>query len=146
MNDKEEVRFSMLQANEIVLTSHRLVDACRTPERAALFKNSFIHLFNQFENEHVLDIYVFCLSNHSREDDDGKLSMWRAYGANGNGVAIVFDTAQFNISAKTSLVINQVSYGTKEARLDWLRQTISTFEVLLTAANIPPENLHTATS
>lgn len=144
MNDIEEVRFGILQANEIVLASHRLVDACKTQERALLFKNHFTHYFNRFANEHILDTYVFCLSNHSREDDDGRLSMWRGYGANGNGVAIVFDTAQINVSDKTPLIIARVSYDTTEARLAWLQKTLSTFEVLLASANIPDEKLHVA--
>jgi hypothetical protein len=144
MNDIEEVRFGILQANEIVLASHRLVDACKTQERALLFKNHFTHCFNRFANEHILDTYVFCLSNHSPDDNDGRLSMWRGYRANGNGACIVFDTAQINVSDKTPLIIAQVSYDTTQARLDWLRNTLSTFEVLLAAANIPDEKLHVA--
>ena len=144
MNDFEEVRFGVLQANEIVLANHRLVDACKTQERALLFKNHFTQCFNRFANEHVLDTYVFCLSQHSRDDNDGRLSMWRGYGANGNGASIVFDTAQINVSEKTPLIIARVSYDTTQARLDWLRNTLSTFEVLLAAANIPDEKLHVA--
>jgi hypothetical protein len=72
MNDYEEVRFGIIQANEIVLSSLRLLDACRTQERAALFKNSFANLFDRFANEHVLDVYVFSLSNHARDDNDGR--------------------------------------------------------------------------
>jgi len=144
MNDIEEVRFGVLEANQIVLTSHRLVDACKTEQRALLFKNHFTECFNRFANEHVFDTYVFCLSNHGKEDDDGRLSMWRGYGANGNGAAIVIDTAKINVSEATPLIIAQVSYDTREARLDWLRRTLSTFEVLLAAANIPDEKLHVA--
>jgi hypothetical protein len=144
MTDIEEVRFGVLQANEVVLTSHRLVDACKTQERALRFKNEFTHHFNRFANEHILDTYVFCPSNHSREDDDGRLSMWRGYGANGNGAAIVFDAGQINVSDKTPLIIAQVSYATTQARLDWLRNTLSRFEGLLARANIPDEKLHLA--
>lgn len=120
MNDIEEVRFGILEANEIVSASYRLVDACRTQERALLFKNHFTHYSNQFaspsllkaDNQivvapgllpspalspYILDTYVFCLSNHSSDDNDGRLSMWRGYGANGNGACIVFDTAQINV-------------------------------------------------
>ncbi|MCK1709872.1 MULTISPECIES: DUF2971 domain-containing protein [unclassified Bradyrhizobium] len=92
MNDIEEVRFGVIEGNQIVLASEDLVTACKTAERAQLFKDSFAHFFNRFANEHILDTYVFCLSSHKRDDDDGRLSMWRGYGANGNGIAIVFDT------------------------------------------------------
>jgi hypothetical protein len=144
MNDIEEVRFGILEANQIVLSSQRLVDACRTQQRAGLFKNHFTECFNRFANEHVLDTYVFCLSNHDREDDDGRLSMWRGYGANGNGAAIVIDTAKINVSETTPLIIAQVSYHTREARLDWLRTLLSNFEVLLARADLPDDKLHVA--
>ncbi|XUM21213.1 DUF2971 domain-containing protein [Bradyrhizobium oligotrophicum S58] len=144
MNDLDEVRFGILQANEIVLSSSRLVDACKTQERALLFKNHFTHFFNRFVNEHALDIYVFCLSNHSPEDNDGRLSMWRGYGADGNGACIVFDTAQIEVSDNTPLIISQVSYDTTQARLDWLRQKVSDFETLLAAANVPDDELNIA--
>jgi hypothetical protein len=76
MNDYEEVRFGITQANEIVLKGSRWVNVCRTPERAALFQNSFANLFERFATEHIFDVYVFSLSNHSREDKDGRLSMY----------------------------------------------------------------------
>jgi hypothetical protein len=144
MTDIDEVRFGIIQGNELVLARQELVDACKTPERAQLFKNSFAFYFNQFANEHILDTYVFCLSNHVREDNDGRLSMWRGYGANGNGVAIVIDTAQFNVLEGSPLIIDQVSYDTTEARLAWLNKTMALFEALLAKADIPNEKLYLA--
>lgn len=144
MNDIEEVRFGVIQGNEMVLARQELVDACKTPERAQQFKNAFAHFFNQFANEHILDTYVFCLSNHDRDDNDGRLSMWRGYGANGNGVAIVFDTAQLTSLDSSPLIIAKVSYETNEARLAWLQSTMASFEALLASANIPDEKLYVA--
>ena len=34
-------------------------------------KSSFNYWNNQFVNDHVLDIYVFCLSEHESADTDG---------------------------------------------------------------------------
>src|SRR6185312_16567078 len=86
-----------------------------------LFKNAFTQCFDRFAKEHVLDTYVFCLSNHDKEDDDGRLSMWRGYGANGNGAAIVIDMAKINVTETSPLIIAKVSYDTSDARRDWLR-------------------------
>lgn len=144
MNDIEEVRFGVIQGNEMVLARQELVDACKTPDRAQQFKNAFAHFFNQFANEHILDTYVFCLSDHQRDDDDGRLSMWRGYGANGNGVAIVFDTAQLTSLGSSPLIIAKVSYETNEARLAWLQSTMASFETLLASSNIPDEKLYLA--
>jgi Protein of unknown function (DUF2971) len=70
--------------------------------------------------------------------------MWRGYGANGNGAAIVIDTAKINVSETTPLIVAQVSYHTREARLDWLRTLLSNFEVLLARADLPDDKLHVA--
>ena len=134
----------MIQGNELVLSRQELVDACKTPERAQRFKDSFAFFFNQFANEHILDTYVFCLSDHPREDNDGRLSMWRGYGANGNGVAVVFDTAQLNDTDKTPLIVAKVAYDTTEGRLAWLVKTMELFEALLGNSDIPDEKLPTA--
>jgi hypothetical protein len=58
--------------------------------------------------------YVFCLSEHAKDDTDGRLSMWRGYGGNGSGAAIVFDTAKIAAREEMSLVIRHVHYGTAQ--------------------------------
>ena len=75
MNDLEEVRFGILQGNELVMSSDEIAQACNTPGRVQLFKHSFAFYFNKFANEHALDTYVFCLSRHDKDDNDGLLSM-----------------------------------------------------------------------
>ncbi len=56
--------------------------------------------------------YVFCVSEHREEDDQfGKLSMWRAYGANA-GVAIVMNSdAFFQESDDTQAYTVKVDYA-----------------------------------
>ena len=70
----------------------RLEAAARAegPDRetyAALLER-FHHAF-----KHVTgDAFVFCLSGHDRSShQDGRLAMWRAYGADGDGACLVFD-------------------------------------------------------
>lgn len=47
----------------------------------------------------LMNTYAFCLTEHSKEEDDyGRLSMWRAYAPN-NGVAIVLNTDMFTEEA-----------------------------------------------
>ena len=144
MNNMDEVRFGVLQGNALVMNSQEIAKACKTEERAQLFKNHFAFYFDQFANQHVLDTYVFCLSDHDKNDNDGKLSMWRGYGANGNGVAIVFDTAKLNVAENSPLIIANVKYATREARMDWLNNLLSTFANILSTADIPNEKLYLA--
>jgi hypothetical protein len=144
MNDLEEVRFGIIQGNTLVMQSEEIAKACRTTERAAYFRHSFAHYFGEFDTHHVLNTYVFCMSEQDRDDNDGLLSMWRGYGANGNGVAIVFDTAQLRVLETSPLIINAVTYDTTEARLAWLKSLLSRFIEVLGGLEIPNQKLHLA--
>lgn len=47
------------------------------------------------QSSRLMNTYAFCLTEHTKEEDEyGRLSMWRAYGLN-NGVALVFNTSMF---------------------------------------------------
>ena len=144
MNDMEEVRFGVSLGNTLVTNSEEIQKACKTAERAQLFKQHFSGYFDQFANQHVLDTYVFCLSEHDKNDDDGLLSMWRGYGANGNGVAVVIDTAKLQSIETSPLIMAQVTYDTTEARKGWLDQLLSTFGTILCESNIPSDKLYLA--
>jgi len=109
MNDLEEVRFGISEGLTAFMASPALEAACQTPQRAALLRQHFDFYFRNFDREHVLDTYVFCLSEHDRGDDDGLLSMWRGYAANGNGAAIGFDTGQLIARENTPLIIARVA-------------------------------------
>ena len=141
MNDIQEVGFGIDQSNQLVMNSQEIAAACGSLERAQLFRQAFASCLNEFTHKHVLNTYVFCTSEHDRNDNDGLLSMWRGYGANGNGVAIVFDTAQFNVVQGSPLIIAKVHYETTEARIAWLQQLIAKFAGLLARANVPDDKL-----
>jgi hypothetical protein len=89
----------------------------------------------------VLDTYVFCLSKHEKNDTDGLLSMWRGYGGNGNGAALVFDTAKIAARDESPLVIAHVHYGTGQMREDWLQRWIGEFGEILAKSAIPDDKL-----
>ena len=116
MNDIEEVRFGVLRGVDLVLRSQEIRDACKSASRSKLFTQHFDRYFQTFESEHAFDTYVFCLSEHDREDNDGMLSMWRGYGSNGNGAAIVFDTGQLRVVENAPLIIARVHYGSEIGR------------------------------
>lgn len=47
------------------------------------------------QSSRLMNTYAFCLTEHTKEEDEyGRLSMWRAYGLD-NGVALVFNTPMF---------------------------------------------------
>ncbi len=51
--------------------------------------------------------------------------MWRAYGADGGGAAIVLDTAKLTSVLQRGLVLAKVVYGTAQERLAWIDRLFS---------------------
>ncbi len=116
MNDMEEVRFGINAGTNLFLTSIEVESACGNKERFDLLKSTFNHYYNVFANEHVIDTYVFCLSEHGKDNTDGLLSMLMGYGGNGNGAAIVFDTGKLSVRDGSPLIIARVQYASTEER------------------------------
>jgi hypothetical protein len=142
MNDMEEVRFGVLRGNELFHGSNAIAVACGSTERYSKLREQYVAYFRQFEDNHALDTYVFCLSEHRPEDMDGLLSMWRGYGGNGTGAAIVFDTGKLGVQESSPLIIARVHYASTEERTKWLEQLMERFAELLRAANVPDDQLH----
>lgn len=143
MNDIEEIRFGFNEGVKLFLTSQEIEKACKKPSLEIL-RERFSEYCAQFSNDHVLDTYVFCLSEHKRENLDGILSMWRGYGGNGNGAAIVIDASKIPSSIDSPLIIAKVHYKSYDERLEWIKQRITQFAQLLATYNLPDEKLHVA--
>jgi hypothetical protein len=141
MNDLEEVRFGMTVGANLFLGSSEVEPACGSKQRFDMLRSTFNYWNNKFANEHLLDLYVFCLSEHGKEDTDGLLSMWRGYGGNGSGAAIVFDTAKIAAREESPLIIAKVHYGTADQRIDRLKQYVTQFAAILKTSNLPDDKL-----
>lgn len=90
------------------------------------------------------DTYIGCFCRHADPSDrDGVLSMWRAYGANGGGAAIVFDTSKLAAVEASPLIIAPVHYLTTEERLAWIEQKITT---MIRHMRLAPVDIHLARS
>jgi len=68
--------------------------------------------------------------------------MWRGYGANGHGAAIVFDTDNISESADSPLILAKVQYASTHERLDWIDQKLDVFSDLLKAADVPQDKFY----
>jgi hypothetical protein len=144
MNDHEEVRFGINQAMAAVTRSESIERALGTRELFTVFRSAFDACFRRFANEHVIDTYVFCMSQHEPSDNDGLLSMWRGYGGNGRGVALVFDTANIAPIDHSALVLARVQYGSTEVRLNWLNAKIDQFASLLATRALHQDHVQIA--
>ena len=145
MNDLEEVRFSLQQGARSFLQNEVVSEACGSPERAQLLKHAFSHYYNQFDKEHAFDTYVFCLSEHDPTNTDGLLSMWRGYGGQGNGAALVFNTRFVTEDNPASpLILTRVHYASADKRIEWLNDKLLQWCVILKNASIPDDKIHVA--
>ncbi|MGC2048141.1 MAG: DUF2971 domain-containing protein [Gallionella sp.] len=143
MNDMEELRFGILEGAQAFRQHEAIKFACNDPKRYDLLLNAFEYQLNRFSNEHAFDTYVFCLSEHDIEKDtDGLLSMWRGYGSNGNGAAIIFDAAQLSHIGGSPLIISKVSYASQDDRRQWIDAKFREFANLLSKNNVPDDKLY----
>ncbi len=145
MNDLQEVRFGIEEGEFLVLDNQEIPDALGPPEQYRHFKQYFDHYRDEFANSHAFDTYVFCLSEHESSDTDGLLSMWRGYGSDGNGAAVVFDTSKIdNETVGSPLIIAKVQYASTEARKGSLQSMVSKFAKILQEVNLPGADLYLA--
>ena len=146
MNDYEELRFGMLESERLFRENQDIIDACCSDERYVIVREHFEKLFSDFNQKHAFDTYVFCFSEHDPDNPDGLLSMWRGYGEDGNGAAVVFNMQKINYRKYTPLILSNVIYATRDERISWIRNKLSKFSELLQKYDIPNDQLWRAVS
>lgn len=146
MNDIEEVRLGMREAALAFRKHPQIIAACQGEDAPHLrLIEIFDYYLREFENNHLFDTYVFCMTEHKPESIDGLLSMWRGYGGNGNGAAIIFDTGQFNFNQGINfLLLAKVNYVSVKELREWVDQKLREFAVLLMRVKVPKDKLHIA--
>jgi hypothetical protein len=144
MNDVQEVRFGVIEGTERAILNASVREACETAERSEKLNQAIMAYRQEFDQKHALDTYLFCLSEHDPNDDDGLLSMWRGYGANGDGVALIIDTSKIEAREDTPFVIAPVQYASDEQRLAWLDGLFAILANCLKSKHIPDDSLHIA--
>lgn len=138
MNDLEEIRFGILNGVKAARESKSIQTALGTPARHDLYVQALDHFFQEFDKDHVFDTYIFCASVHDPANSDGVLSMWRGYGGEGRGAALIFDTSKMNlVPPPTPLILAQVRYETVDHRNQYLAALCDQTAALVSAAVIP---------
>ena len=123
MNDHQELAWALSEGMRLVTSDPRfgvILSPKAHQEFLGLLKA--IREFDSVSDD--LDTYIACFSRHEAGDTDGVLSMWRAYGGNGGGAAIVFNTARISDQLTAPLIIAPVEYLTTKVRLEWIEQLI----------------------
>ncbi len=137
MNDHEEVRFGIQKGISIFFETDGLTGALGSEARAKSFQEALTRLYEEFANQHVMDTYILCTSEHDPDDDDGLLSMWRGYGSNGNGAALVFDTKVFSADENSPFILADIKYKTTADRVADLRNLTKITLETIKNSNIP---------
>jgi hypothetical protein len=143
MNDHEELRFGMRLGSDRFLTSDVLKTACVSAETFDILTTKFIERYQDFESKHAIDTFVLSFSEHDRQDYNGRLSMWRGYGASGKGVAVVFDTARIQALPSSPLVVAKIEYKTPEERTAWVDAQLALLAFHIVDSDKSPESLDT---
>ncbi len=143
MNDLEELRFGMLQG---IQSFASFAEAAVSPNRRQELINHFNFFIEHMNEETLVNTYVLCLSEHSPDDKDGVLSMWRSYASQGHGVAIVFNTRRIPDPAQAPLRIAKVIYGSANDRIKLLTSGLVEWVRITKALDLPDNQLHLAAS
>lgn len=137
MNDWEEMRFGIGEGISLLQRTNFVRDALKSDRRAQIFAESFTRLYEELDKVSSLDVYVFCLSEHPRDNDDGLLSMWRGYGGHGRGAALVFDTSKMSFVDGAPMYLCKVEYGSKQQRIATLEGLLLDWTKIVQDADIP---------
>jgi hypothetical protein len=70
--------------------------------------------------------------------------MWRGYGAQGNGAAIVFDSSKMEILEDSPLIVSKVEYASGKDREDLIKAKLSEFAAILKKAKLTDDQLYLA--
>jgi hypothetical protein len=144
MNDLQEMRFGLNEGARLFSRPELLEEAAETVERAIKLDQHFQYYFTKFDSEAAFDTYVFCVSEHAKEDTDGLLSMWRGYGSHGNGAALIFNPGNVALIPNSILTLATVSYASTEKRLEELNALLQQWAGITKALSLSDEMLHHA--
>ncbi|HEY1090112.1 MAG TPA: DUF2971 domain-containing protein, partial [Burkholderiaceae bacterium] len=142
MNDLEELRFGLNEGINALRSHVGLKSAFGSEARYEEFVRHFENSYSEFSEKHAFDTYVLCFAEHDPSDNDGQLSMWRGYGGNGGGAAIVFDSAAIRFAQNSPLIIAKVTYLSAADRRIWIERKLDQFTTLVEQVRIPDRDLY----
>lgn len=111
MNDFSEIGYGVGFVDEVLRTA---VETGFKDVINNIFPNTFeqiVNLIDRWKLDWKYETYIACISKHRRKEDfDGRLSMWRAYG---NTAMVIKNTPLVQVTDRLSV------YGAPVRYLDW---------------------------
>lgn len=147
MNDYEEMQFGIQEGIKILKeqsAGSTFTDLTNGRDNFNKLLQQYLQFIHVFENEVSKDVYVFCVSEYDFiKQPDGLLSMWRGYGANGSGVAVIFNTSFLTPTEGSPLFIAKVRYGTAKERADWIKASFNKCLIVLNNHGVTDQHIFT---
>jgi Protein of unknown function (DUF2971) len=145
MNDLNELRFGVKSGVAIFAELNLEELLSYTSEDCQELRGAFEEAYTQDNNEGAIDTFVFCLTEHSAINRDGKLSMWRAYGDSGNGVALIFDFSSSNTNPQSApFALVKVQYASEDEQHERLKRLLENWASAIHGQVLSKEDLHYA--
>lgn len=144
MNDFEELAFGFREGNKLVAASTELRAAIANDDIYDRFRFTYDSYAKKFEDEEALDVFIGCFCKHEPDDTDGALSMWRGYGHDGKGLALIFDTSKIDPPKSSALILAPIHYASSEDRIEYLRSRIVFYCEILKEIAWEISNIHLA--
>lgn len=142
MNDHQEMGWALNEGRISLITHDRMEESCGDETRYQELMEAFEYHYWKFTNQDFHNVFVSCFCTHEADNKDGLLSMWRAYGANGGGVALVFDTSKLKAEDEESpLLLMPVIYASDEDRRAWIRNKVDELSEFIKKQNPPHDDL-----
>lgn len=141
MNDHFEMVYGINLATDL-FSNNKNIEIFEKSDLAERVLQIYLHYVRQFEHDHMLDVYVACFCQHDIDDADGLLSMWRSYGAQGNGAALVFNTGFASDSDVPLISISRVNYLSNAEREEQLIKLIDSWYFRIKECDITRDNVH----
>ena len=126
MNDINEQRFGIHKFQTLLYNNIDFLNSIESQSMKKIFIEGFSLYCNALDHGHFDNFYCFCLSEHQPDDYDGRLSMWRGYGANGGGIAIVIDPTKVKEN-DPSIFFAPVNYPKESEQEKWSEEIIKRF-------------------
>ncbi len=132
MNDRDELRSVIDAGRGILSRSERLRQACKNNKAFTDLVDSFNLARNHYTQFLEKLTFMICFSVHDLADNDGKLGMWRGYGGNGSGIALVLDTKKIESAANVNspFYLNPLVYLSNDQRIDRIQSAVEKIATL----------------
>lgn len=141
MNDRQEMVYGLGEGTRFFNENKEITKACGTEPRANALRHYYYQYLREFSEAHARQVFVLCFSEYTADRPDGLLSMWRGYGANGNGAALVFDTSLIHRRDEVPIIISKVTYGGNSKRINVLRDKFIEYAAVIESLAVPDNQL-----